>query len=161
MEGLLSLFILIGLIQAISRSAEKKRKAASASASSPHKPQPAQAVQAVQAAAPSPAPAAETQKPVQTVLEGQSRLMRDPDTARPQYMGSMVVDSDEGEDTCDPALMHDRELPADLQSVYAHQIGAEHRLDLSPDGLWQGVVMSEILTRPAERNKRKGASWRN
>ena len=78
-----------------------------------------------------------------------------------EYTGSLGIDTDEGRDTCDPELEHDRSERIDPHSVYADEIGAEPLLDLSPKGLYQGMVMSEILTRPADRNKRKGASWRN
>ena len=77
------------------------------------------------------------------------------------HMGSLMAESTEGVDLCDPELEHDRVITPNPHSVYADEIGAEYKLDLSPNGLWQGVVMSEILTRPAERNRRKGASWRN
>lgn len=70
------------------------------------------------------------------------------------WIGSMNVDSDEGEDLCDPSLGHERETIIDPQSVYAGEIGKEPLLDLSSRGLMQGVIMSEILTRPAQRKYR-------
>lgn len=70
------------------------------------------------------------------------------------WTGSMNVHSDEGEDLCDPSLGHERESAADPQSVYAGEIGREPLLDTSPRGLMQGVIMSEILTRPAQRKYR-------
>lgn len=145
MDGLIALFIVFGLIKALNKAARKqaaKNKQAKPRVSPSAFGQPAKK----QPAAPAAAPAA---VPVFAAAEGQS------------HMGSLMAESTEGMDLCDPTLEHDRETVVDPHSVYAGEIGAEHRIDLSPNGLWQGVVMSEILTRPAERNKRKGASWRN
>lgn len=66
------------------------------------------------------------------------------------HTGSMHVETTEGKDLCDPSLEHDRETP-DPQSVYANEIGREPMLDFSAKGIYQGVVMSEILKRPADR----------
>lgn len=78
---------------------------------------------------------------------------RVPMYARPAYAGSLGGDSTEGEDICDPELGHDRERPRRPapESVYANEIGKESMIDLRPQALLQGVVMSEILTRPSER----------
>ena len=67
--------------------------------------------------------------------------------------GSLNAETHEGEDLCDPTLGHeDRYEFDDPDSVYANEIGhAEPLLDLSPRGLWQGVVMSEVLARPSQR----------
>ena len=70
------------------------------------------------------------------------------------WTGSMNIDSDEGEDLCDPSLGHEREIALDPQSVYAGEIGREPLLDTSPRGIMQGVIMSEILNRPAQRKHR-------
>lgn len=72
----------------------------------------------------------------------------------PDWNGSLNADSAEGEDLCDPSLGHEREISADPQSVYAGEIGREPLVDTSPRGLIQGVIMSEILTRPAHRKYR-------
>ena len=70
--------------------------------------------------------------------------------------GSMVFDSTEGECICDPELEHERETPVDPQSVYANAIGAkEPVLDFSAKGILQGVIMSEVLTRPAQRGRKR------
>lgn len=66
------------------------------------------------------------------------------------HTGSLHVETTEGMDVCDASLEHDRETP-DPQSVYANEIGREPLLDFSVKGLYQGVVMSEILKRPADR----------
>ena len=56
--------------------------------------------------------------------------------------------SGEGEDRCDPSLGHHRVV--EPESVYAQEITDEgKKLDLSAQGVWQGVVMSEVLARPA------------
>lgn len=70
--------------------------------------------------------------------------------------GSMNFDSmegqssDEGEDTCDPALGHERISPEEPDSVYAQEIGGGLP-PITPQSLVQGVVMSEILKRPTYR----------
>lgn len=58
--------------------------------------------------------------------------------------------STEGEDTCDPALGHERISPAEPDSVYAEEIGGGLP-PITPQSLVQGVVMSEILKRPTYR----------
>lgn len=143
MDELIALFVLIGILKAISKGARKrKQKAAPPQTGDSH----------VQKRTEPEAPA----PPVQAAGEGQSVY-----APPPEYAGSMYMDSTEGEDLCDPALEHDRPERTDPHSVYANEIGVQHRLDFSPEGLWQGVVMSEILTRPADRQRRKGASWKN
>jgi len=72
-----------------------------------------------------------------------------------EYMGSLRADSSEGEDACDPALEHERKILPDPASVYAGEIGSEPVLDLSARGIYQGVVMSEILNRPVRRMRRR------
>ena len=69
------------------------------------------------------------------------------------WTGSMDAHSSEGEDLCDPDLGHEREIILDSQSVYASEIGREPLVDLSAKGLLQGVIMSEILTRPTQRKR--------
>lgn len=68
--------------------------------------------------------------------------------------GSMLFDSDEGECICEPDLEHERETAPVPNSVYADEIGREPVVDFSAKGILQGVVMSEILTRPAQRARR-------
>lgn len=70
-----------------------------------------------------------------------------------EYMGSLHADTSEGEDACDLSLGHERTENIEPQSVYAEQIGMESPFDFSPKALYQGVVMSEILTRPSERRR--------
>ncbi len=71
------------------------------------------------------------------------------------FRGSMQVDSNEGECICDPELEHEREQVTASESVYASEIGREPLMDFSALGLLQGVVMSEILTRPVQRVRRR------
>jgi len=68
--------------------------------------------------------------------------------------GSMMFDSSEGECICDPELEHERQEAPAPESVYAGQIGNEPIVDFSAKGILQGVVMNEILTRPAQRFRR-------
>ena len=72
----------------------------------------------------------------------------------PVASGSMQIDSTEGECLCDPLLDHERVADNEPESVYAGEIGREPLLDLSTKGLYQGIVMSEVLKRPAERWRR-------
>lgn len=72
-----------------------------------------------------------------------------------EYMGSLGMDSSEGEDACDLQLGHEREYQPEPESVYANPIGSEPVLDFSARGLYQGVVMSEILARPDRRMRRR------
>lgn len=69
------------------------------------------------------------------------------------YEGSLGGGSSEGIDTCDPSLEHGRRQPA-ADSVYADEIGGEPLIDISPRAVMHGIVMSEILTRPAQRGRR-------
>lgn len=75
-------------------------------------------------------------------------------SAEGEYRGSMDAAATEGVDFCDPSLEHVRTKTADPESVYANEIGNGPALDLSPRGIYQGIVMSEILTRPAYRRYR-------
>ncbi len=72
-----------------------------------------------------------------------------------EYVGSLHQTSSEGEDLCEPSLNHDRPvLDVEEGSVYENEIGGGRKLDFSPQGMYQGVVMSEILSRPAQRVRR-------
>lgn len=70
------------------------------------------------------------------------------------YRGSLNVETTEGECACDPSLEHARETYSDPDSVYATEISDASKLDFSPQGILQGVVMSEILARPSQRFRR-------
>lgn len=72
-----------------------------------------------------------------------------------EYLGSMMADSSEGEDACELELGHERTQVIEPESVYANEIGSEPLLDFSARGIYQGVVMSEILARPARRMRRR------
>lgn len=71
------------------------------------------------------------------------------------FRGSMQNASDEGECLCVPELEHERETVIADESVYRGEIGQETLVDCSAKGLMQGVVMSEILTRPVQRIRRR------
>ena len=75
--------------------------------------------------------------------------------AEEPFRGSLQVESTEGECICDPELEHEREVKAEPASVYAGEIGREPLVDFSPRGMMQGIVMSEILTRPVQRARRR------
>lgn len=86
------------------------------------------------------------------LAEGESHAV--PNATSTEYMGSLHETSAEGEDDCDPELEHRRFVAPPEDSVYAEEIGREPMLDFSAKGLYQGVVMSEILTRPSRRVRR-------
>ena len=92
--------------------------------------------------------------PPTPLQEGQSSMRITQDihgcfSAREEYMGSLDADTSEGEDACDPSLGHERlERHAD-ESVYAGEIGSNRGIELNPHAIYQGIVMSEILNRPA------------
>lgn len=75
--------------------------------------------------------------------------------AEETFRGSMQVESTEGECICDPELEHEREAKPEPANVYAGEIGREPLVDFSPRGMMQGFIMSEILTRPVLRAKRR------
>lgn len=154
MEGFAVLMIILAIVNSISKS--KKNKAAKAGkATFPNGPSLAQReakvqkeleaikkkVMAQQAAA-----KAAAQAKVAIPAEGEG-------FTQPAFSGSLNMDSTEGEDLCDPTLGHEREISVDPESVYAGEIGREPVMDFSARGLLQGVIMSEILTRPAQRRR--------
>ncbi len=61
--------------------------------------------------------------------------------------------STEGMDFCDPSLSHDRIVPQEDDGVYGAEPMAVHAgaFSFTTDAVMQGVVMSEILQRPAQR----------
>ena len=93
------------------------------------------------------------QTAVQTV-EGEGTFQPSFSAEEP-FRGSMSADSTEGECICEPELEHVRETKPEPASVYAGEIGREPLVDFSSRGLMQGIVMSEILTRPAQRTRRR------
>lgn len=90
----------------------------------------------------------------------QHRLTEQPDMSeyvggmsvgKNDYTGSLGGGSTEGQDICDPSLGHDDGiLVADENDVYAPAAESSNA-QWSGKAILQGVVMSEILTRPSER----------
>ena len=110
----------------------------------------------------SPAPVREMQAvpAFQPLAEGESSMAYTQDvhgcvSEHEEYMGSMNADTAEGEDACDVVLAHECPERMDPESVYAGEIGREPAVDLSAKGIYQGVVMSEILARPQRRAMRR------
>ena len=100
------------------------------------------------------APAVPEEKQMEAVQEAFIPLEGEGSFRQP-WSGSLEMESDEGKDLCDPSLGHERTLlQEDPESVYANEIGSEPLLDTTPRGLMQGVIMSEILARPALRKRR-------
>lgn len=113
------------------------------------KPQPEAKPQHV--AKPTKAPVAISQHH-EPLAEGESHLVQTTFQQAAEYVGSLHTTSTEGEDICDPALGHEgSEQAYEIGSVYAEPISASSPLDFSAQGLYQGIVMSEILKRPACR----------
>lgn len=99
------------------------------------------------------------QAAVETVSigEGQSHATLDTDVygkKQLEYMGSLQADTNEGECLCEPELSHRSPVRTEAGSVYENEIGREPLLDFSPEGLYQGIVMSEILARPSQCQRR-------
>ena len=88
---------------------------------------------------------------VPMVGEGESETFAAQQT---MFRGSLKAESTEGECLCDPVLEHEREETIAPDSVYANEIGNETILDFSSKRIVQGVVMSEILKRPALNTRR-------
>ena len=146
MEGII---LIIGLILWFMKNSKKKEEK--------KKPPSADRVQAAHSAPkqsavknPKPQPEQVVMKEVPAPAEGEA-------TVQTVFKGSLGVESHEGKDTCDPTLGHDRpEEIMEPESVYAGEIGREQPLlDFSSRGVLQGVVMSEVLARPAQRLYRR------
>ena len=141
MDGILVLIVIGWIIKAIVPKKKKTARKAAFQASKPRAQQPGHKIH----------PAFESQPRPDAQFapsEGEGSIQQ-------MWSGSLEVDSSEGEDLCDPALGHEREVkPMDAQSVYANAISSEPLLDPTPRALLQGVIMSEILTRPADRRRR-------
>lgn len=67
--------------------------------------------------------------------------------------GSMDYVSTEGADLCDPSLAHSRAQRSldGTANIYDEQITSTPLIDLRAHAILQGVIMSEILQRPAQR----------
>ena len=93
--------------------------------------------------------------PVYSSQLGEGRYIATTARMEEEFRGSMQTDSTEGECLCDPELEHERIQEIVPESVYTNEIGNEPLIDYSVRGLVQGFVMGEILTRPAQRIKRR------
>lgn len=70
----------------------------------------------------------------------------------PLYGGSLGYSSLEGVDICNPSLNHDRIISEEgSQPPEEPKEVAGLSLSFTKDAIVQGIVMSEILTRPSER----------
>ncbi len=69
-----------------------------------------------------------------------------------QFIGSLGVDSTEGMDICDPSLEHSRSAAASSPVIgLASSSSTASDFAMDKGSLLQGVIMSEILTRPQQR----------
>ena len=156
MEGFAVLMIILAIINSISKAKKNKPKKVGS------------------AAFPSAASTAQRTAKVQEELDGIKKKMIAQQAAakaaarakavspaegegfsQPVFSGSLNVDSNEGEDLCDPELGHERELTAENGSVYAGEIGREPAVDFSAKALVQGVIMSEVLGKPVALRGRR------
>ena len=69
---------------------------------------------------------------------------------RTAYTGSLGGVSTEGEDECDPSLGHGESAVAQISAVES-AADTQPELSFNRQALLNGVVMNEILTRPAQR----------
>ena len=152
MEGLLFLLLMGWIFKNIGKSASKKKKIRTVISNHGKvvldEKQKAKIQQAHEAVQQMVLPVAEMTR--QQPGEGEC----DPEhmhSAEGEYRGSMEAPATEGIDFCDPSLEHVRMESVEPESVYAGEIGRQPALDLSPRGIYQGIVMSEILARPASR----------
>jgi len=151
MEGLIYLLIVVGWI--ISAVNKKKKKAAK------KKPSSFSGAQTVNAAANREQRIAQMRaelerRKMERQRNAEEQLTFIPEGASYGETGSMKYDSSEGECICDPELEHERETVSTEETVYTNEIGSKPLVDFSARGIMQGVVMNEILTRPAQRAKR-------
>ena len=161
MDGLLSLLILYWIFKAVKKKVQKpkpkrvvsafRQKAEAAAAETKARAERAMGQQAQ--------PDAFSQAAVEAgaIGEGQSHAVLDAGFyggMQPEYMGSLQADTNEGECLCEPELSHKAPVHVEAGSVYENEIGREPLLDFGPERLYQGVVMSEILTRPQQRQRR-------
>lgn len=140
MEGLVSLLILFWVFKAVRKALQRQAPYNKGSAAKPAKrPKPHPAAAPIQAAQPAVKTASwRPPEPVQPVQGSMS------------YASQEGLSSEEGEDTCDPALGHESVPHDDLYSLYAQEIdGAGEELTITPRSLIQSVVMSEVLKRPS------------
>lgn len=98
---------------------------------------------------------AEEKRAAETLSAGEGESLHGIEVMEPSFSGSMDVDSTEGECICDPELEHERKTAPEPQSVYSQEIGRDQLIDFSPKGVLQGFVMNEIMTRPAQRARRR------
>lgn len=136
MEGLLFVLIMVWAFGRMSRKAKKGQTSQSAAAR--RRREVFQRMMST-ASQPAPAPAPEPQPVPSVPVQGSLA-----------YESMEGHGSDEGEDTCDPDLGHERISPVEPDSVYVQEIGGGLP-PITPQSLVQGVVMSEILNRPKYR----------
>lgn len=132
MEGFLFVLIMVWVFSRMSRKAKKGPTSRNAADRRRR-----ETFQRMMRMASQPAPAPEPQPVPFAPLQGSL-----------DYASTEGQPSDEGEDICDPALGHERVTPVEPDSVYAQEIGGGLP-PITPQSLVQGVVMSEILNRPA------------
>ena len=164
MEGLIIIAVLYAWFSVIRKAAQKTKNQSNARRGSPAGARPAAKQTRQNAAQPQkpPKPSGEGMsrgyQPMQTHMEElrqQEQANRHPQSA-PVYAGSLGggslegAPSREGEDACDPSLGHGAPSASAADGVYAEAIDGG-ALGWSGRALVQGVVMSEILKRPAER----------
>ncbi len=168
MEGIIILFILVWVFQMVKKAADKQKQgeASGAAAGSQRQPEKPAVARPVRREAP--------QGPIRQgrsregggSLEGTGTLgslhdglagykplthRMEETGGRSEYIGSLGVASEEGMDLCDPSLEHGRSVgPA---SGGVHEGGPDDAplVDLHARAMMQGIVMSEILTRPSQR----------
>ena len=170
MDGIILLLILYGIFRAFTNAAKKQQAASGAkhkggragkaadaakaqagsAANSPARPQ-----ARPQPTRPAPSPASVFDTPREPLGEGMSsyRPMVSTLTEMPasRMTGSLGASSMEGRDTCDPSLGHDRPRAEGAASVYAREVDGAPLIAASPNAVLRGIVMSEVLTRPAQR----------
>lgn len=153
MDTLIILLIIVGVIGSFSKKYKEQFKATEKQGTAPHTPfsyhNRAESPKAVFHSSPLAAA-----RPVSQ--EGYSPLSPRVEQTAQEWTGSLQGNSTqgtvstEGMDICDASLGHQR-LPLWLADETEPLFGAEENATISSDALLQGVIMSEILTRPSQR----------
>lgn len=159
MDGLLVLLFFFWVLKKIGSKKEKPKKRKTASPNVSREEQLRRVIAELQKQKAQQKPQTVPAPPVaeqleMTAVEGESQHPASAWTMGSEYVGSLNVDSNEGEDLCDPSLEHERDVRYETDSVYAGEIGDRPSVSFDPRAIVQGVVMSEVLSAPRSMRRR-------
>lgn len=168
MEGIIILFILVWVFQMVKKAADKQKQGEASGAAAGSQKQPPKPATAgpVRRDAPKGPIRQDRSREGGGSLEGTGTLgslhnglagykplthRMEETGGRSEYIGSLGVASEEGVDVCDPSLEHGRLAGPVSGGVYEGELGGAPLVDFHARAMMQGIVMSEILTRPSQR----------